>query len=159
MNRRFEMARQNSIQIVETFWREVWQLRNPHAADHLVSDDFTVTSGGVEIKSREAFKKWVAAFLASIDEFEFDVIETFQNEIGDRVVSRWRVTGKNNGFMGSEPSGLPIDMTGTAVLHVGEDGLLRHNWVERSALEVLRSSGGQNGIAGHLKPASSESGR
>ncbi|OUL89152.1 SnoaL-like polyketide cyclase, partial [Paraburkholderia hospita] len=25
-----------------------------------------------------------------------------------------------------------------AVLHVGEDGLLRHNWVERSALEVLR---------------------
>ncbi|MFM0123450.1 MULTISPECIES: ester cyclase [unclassified Paraburkholderia] len=153
------MARQNSIQIVETFWREVWQLRNPHAADHLVSDDFTVTSGGVEIKSREAFKKWVAAFLASIDEFEFDVIETFQNEIGDRVVSRWRVTGKNNGFMGSEPSGLPIDMTGTAVLHVGEDGLLRHNWVERSALEVLRSSGGQNGIAGHFKPASSESGR
>lgn len=153
------MARQNSVQLAEKFWREVWQLRNPHAADHLVSDDFTVTSGGVEIKSRETFKKWVAAFLASIAEFKFDVIETFQNETGDRVVSRWRVTGKNNGFMGSEPSGLPIDMTGTAVLHVGEDGLLRHNWVERSALEVLRSVAARNGIAVQAEPASSESGR
>ncbi|MPW20654.1 SnoaL-like polyketide cyclase [Paraburkholderia sp. CNPSo 3157] len=152
------MARKNSVQVVERFWHEVWQLRNPHAADHLVTDDFTVTSGGVEIKSRETFKKWVAAFLASIDEFEFDVIETFQNETGDRVVSRWRVTGKNNGFMGSEPSGLPIDMTGTAVLHVGEDGLLRHNWVERSALEVLRSVAAGNSTAGHFKPASSKSG-
>ena len=148
------MARQNSVQIVERFWREVWQLGNPHAADHLVSDDFTVTSGGVEIKSRETFKKWVAAFLASIAEFEFDVIETFQNETGDRVVSRWRVTGKNNGFMGSEPSGLPIDMTGTAVLHVGDDGLLRHNWVERSALEVLRSVAAGDCIVGNLKPTS-----
>lgn len=84
--------------------------------------DFTVTSGGVEIKSRDTFKKWVAAFLAIID--EFDVIETFQNETGDQMVSRWRVMEKNNGFMGSESSGLPIDMTGTAVLQVGEDGLL-----------------------------------
>ncbi|OUL68223.1 ester cyclase [Paraburkholderia hospita] len=153
------MARQNSVQLAEKFWREVWQLRNPHAADHLVSDDFTVTSGGVEIKSRETFKKWVAAFLASIAEFEFDVIETFQNETGDRVVSRWRVTGKNNGFMGSEPSGLPIDMTGTAVLHVGEDGLLRHNWVERSALEVLRSVAARNGIPVQTEPTSSGLGR
>ena len=133
------MALQPSVQIAERFWREVWQLRNPDAADHLVSEDFIVTSGGQDIRSREAFKKWVAAFLASIDDFEFNVIETFQNEAGDRVVSRWRVTGKNNGFMGSEPSGLPIDMTGTAVLQVDQDGWLRHNWVERSALEVLRS--------------------
>jgi hypothetical protein len=133
------MAEQKSVQIAERFWREVWQSRNPDAADHLVTEDFTVTSGGVDIKSREAFKKWVAAFLASIDDFEFNVVETFQNETGDRVVSRWRVTGKNKGFMGSEPCGSSIDMTGTAVLDVGEDGLLRHNWVERSALEVLRS--------------------
>lgn len=133
------MAKRNSIEIAGKFWREVWQLRNPGAADHLVSEDFTVTSGGVDIRSRTAFKEWVTAFLSSIDDFEFNVIETFQNETGDRVVTRWRVTGKNNGFMGFEPCGSPINMTGTAVLHVDEDGLLRHNWVERSALEVFRS--------------------
>ncbi|MFM0394595.1 ester cyclase [Paraburkholderia phytofirmans] len=141
------MAKRDSIQIAEKFWREVWQLRNPNAADHLVSEDFNVTSGGVDIRSREAFKKWVAAFLSSIDDFEFNVIETFQNEPGDRVVTRWRVSGKNKGFMGSESCGSPIDMTGTAVLHVGEDGLLRHNWVERSALEVFRSLAAKKSIA------------
>ena len=40
------MALQPSVQIAERFWREVWQLRNPDAADHLVSEDFIVTSGG-----------------------------------------------------------------------------------------------------------------
>ncbi len=132
------MVQRNSVEIVERFWREVWQSQNPDAVDGLIAEDFAITSGGVEI-SREAFQDWVAAFLSSIDDFKFQVIETFQNEVGDRVVSRWRVTGRNNGFMGSEPCQSPINMTGTAVWHVREDGLLQHNWVERSALEVHRS--------------------
>jgi SnoaL-like polyketide cyclase len=136
-----KMAKRNSVRIVENFWRQVWQSRNPDAVDELVADDFAITSGGVTVSSRKDFKRWVAAFLASINDFEFHVVESFQNETGDRVVSRWRVTGKNNGFMGSQPCQSPIDMTGTAVLHVREDGLLQHNWVERSALEVHRSLG------------------
>ncbi|WP_271896022.1 ester cyclase [Candidatus Phyllobacterium onerii] len=131
--------RRNSVEIVEHFWREVWQLKNPDAIDDLVTEDFAITSGGVEINTREAFKKWVAAFLSSINDFKFEVIESFQNEEGDRVASRWRVTGRNNGFMGTEPTQLPIDMTGTAVWHVREDGLLQHNWVERNSHEVHRS--------------------
>jgi hypothetical protein len=133
------MTRRNSVEIAENFWREVWQAGNPDAVDRLVAEDFAITSGGVEISSRETFKKWVAAFLASIDDFDFRVVETFQNEAGDRVVSRWTVTGRNNGFMGTEPCRSPIAMTGTAVLQVREDGLLQHNWVERNALEVFRS--------------------
>jgi hypothetical protein len=46
------------------------------------------------------------------------------------------VTGRNNGIMGTEPNGAPIEMVGTAVWEVGEDGLLRHNWVDRNAWEV-----------------------
>jgi hypothetical protein len=134
-----KMAQRNSVDIVQNFWRRVWQSRNPDAVDELVAEDFGITSGGVEIKSREAFKKWVAAFLASIHDFKFDVVEIFQNETGDRVVTRWLVTGRNNGFMGFDPCGSPIEMTGTAVIHVREDGLLQHNWVERNALEVHRS--------------------
>lgn len=133
------MSKVDAVAVVENFWRQVWQARNPDAVDALVAEDFAITSGGVVIRSRDAFKKWVAAFLASIDDFRFEVIETFQNASGDRVVSRWRVTGRNNGFMGTEPCKSPIEMTGTAVLHVREDGLLQHNWVERSALEVYRS--------------------
>jgi hypothetical protein len=132
MRRRFKMDKRNSVEIVENFWREVWQSQNPDAIDRLVAEDFCITSGA-------AFKQWVAAFLSTIDDFRFDVVETFQNSTGDRVASRWRVTGKNNGFMGMAPCQSPITLSGTAVLHVREDGLLQHNWVERSALEVHRS--------------------
>jgi hypothetical protein len=59
-----------------------------------------------------------------------------QNEDGSRVASCWRVTGRNNGLMGTEPNGAPFEMTGTAVWEIGEDGRLSHNWVERNAYEV-----------------------
>lgn len=141
------MAKRNSVEIVENFWRQVWQSKDPDAVNRLVAEDFVITSGGVETRSRETFKQWVAAFLASIDDFEFSVVEIFQNETGDRVVSRWLVTGTNNGFMGSAACGSSIHMTGTAVMHVREDGLLQHNWVERNALEVHRSLAGARRVA------------
>lgn len=130
------MTKRNSVAIVENFWNEVWQQRNPDAIDRLVSEDFVITSGGHEIRSRAAFKDWVRQFLARVSDFEFHVVETFQNEDGSRVASRWRITGRNNGMMGTRPNGAPFEMTGTAVWEVGEDGLLRHNWVERNAFEV-----------------------
>jgi len=133
------MNTRTAVEIANRFWREVWQERNPDAADHLVADDFAITSWGRTIESRKAFKRWATALLASIADFRFDVVESFQNEAGDRVVTRWVVTGRNRGFMGSPACYTPIYMTGTAVLHVRKDGLLQHNWVERSALEVQRS--------------------
>lgn len=132
------MTARNAVAIVENFWREVWQQpQNPAAIDRLVHEDFVITSGGRDISSREAFKQWVIEFQSKVHDFQFHVVETFQNEDGSRVASRWRVTGRNNGLMGTEPNGVPFEMSGTAIWEVGEDGLLRHNWVERNAYEVL----------------------
>jgi hypothetical protein len=140
------MVKPNSVEIVENFWNEVWKRpQNPEAIDRLVSEDFVITSGGNHIYGREKFKQWVKGFLAQVHDFEFHVIETFQNHDGSRVASRWRVTGRNNGMMGTEPNGAPFEMTGTAVWEVGEDGLLRHNWVERNAFEVLGVISGKSG--------------
>jgi hypothetical protein len=131
------MEKKSSVEIVENFWNEVWkQPQNPGAIDRLVQEDFILTSGGKDIRSRDAFKKWVIDFQSKIRDFEFHVVETFQNDDGSRVASRWRVTGRNNGFMGTEANGAQVDMTGTAVWEVGEGGLLCHNWVERNAWEV-----------------------
>lgn len=119
------MTRKDSVAVVNNFWREVWRApQNPDAIDRLVTEDFAITSGGHEIHGREAFKNWVIAFQAKIIDLDFEAIETFQNEDGSRVASRWRVTGRNNG------------MVGTAVFAVREDGLLEHNWVERNAWEL-----------------------
>ncbi|MCO6416509.1 ester cyclase [Siccirubricoccus sp. KC 17139] len=131
------MTQLDSVAIVENFWREVWQQpQNPDAIDRLVHEEFVITSGGREIIGREPFKAWVNEFLAKVHGFQFHIVETFQNHDGSRVASRWRVTGRNNGLMGTQPNGVPFEMTGTAVWEVGPDGLLRHNWVERNAFEV-----------------------
>ena len=130
----------NAVEIVERFWAEVWQApQDPDAVDRLVTDDFVLTSAGVDIVSRAAFKQWVIDFLARVDGPEFEVVETFQNAEGTRVASRWVITGRNNGILGTEPDGQPIRLTGTAVWAVRADGLLEHNWVERSAFELYQA--------------------
>jgi hypothetical protein len=137
LEKEMTMPRKDSVAIVETFWREVWQTpQDPDAIDRLVAKDFAITSGGHEIHGREAFKEWVVAFQAKITDLEFEPVETFQNEDGSRVASRWRLTGRNNGIFGTAPNKEPILMHGTAILAVREDGLLQHNWVERNAWEL-----------------------
>src|SRR5262245_31042969 len=142
------MVRPDSVRIVEEFWAAVWKARDPEAIDRFVVDDFVLTTGGVDVVSKAKFKEWVGQFLERIADLEFEVVETFQNEDGSRVASRWRVTGRNNGLMGTEPNGAPFEMCGTAIWEVGADGLLRHNWVERNAFEVygaiVRSDGRHN---------------
>jgi SnoaL-like polyketide cyclase len=128
----------NSIKIVEEFWERVWKARNPAEIDAFVVDDFVITTGGLDVVSRTKFKEWAAAFMAKINDLQFEVIETFQNEDGSRVASRWRIVGKNNGLLGTPPDQQPISFTGTAVWAVREDGKLCHNWVESSSFELFQ---------------------
>jgi hypothetical protein len=133
------MAYINAVQIVEDFFHEVWQQQNIEAIDRYVAEDFVITSDGVDIVSRSQFKAWVAGFLQRINDFNFEVIESFQNAEGTRVASRWRVTGNNNGVLGSVPDQQPISFTGTAVWAVSPEGKLLHNWVERSTWALAQS--------------------
>jgi SnoaL-like polyketide cyclase len=129
----------DAVAILHNFWAQVWQSpQNPDAIDDLVTEDFVISSGGTDIATPAEFKKWVIGFQESVRDLEFEAVETFQNADGTRVVSRWVLTGRNNGYAGTEPCGSPIRMTGVAVWAVREDGKLAHNWVERNALEVVR---------------------
>ncbi|WP_256346769.1 hypothetical protein [Pseudomonas gingeri] len=40
------MTGNKAVEIVESFWREVWQKQDPQAAARFVSEDFVITSGG-----------------------------------------------------------------------------------------------------------------
>jgi hypothetical protein len=130
------MADQKAVDIVESFWREVWQAKDPSAAARYVAEDFVITSGGIDVVGRSAFINWIEKFLSKINNFEFVTIETFQNKEGTRVASRWKLTGNNKGFVGGRSCGSFFEMLGTAVWEVRTDGVLAHNWVERNALEV-----------------------
>jgi hypothetical protein len=128
----------DSVRIVEAFWSAVWKARNPEAAANFIVDDFVITTGGVDIRGRENFIAWVRGFLEKINDFQFEVIESFQNESGSRVASLWRVTGKNNGMFGTKPDQKPLSFTGIAVWSVREDGRLLQNRVERAAWEAYQ---------------------
>jgi hypothetical protein len=65
----------DSVSMVEDFWAAVWKARNPEAIDRFVVDDFIITTGGVDIVTKHS----------------------------SRVASRWRITGKNNGVLGTVP--------------------------------------------------------
>jgi hypothetical protein len=131
-----ESGKRNSAVIVEGFLRDVWQRKNPEAVDKYVTEDFVITTGGKDIHSRKAFKKWVVDFQSKISDMKLEVIETIQNADGSRVVTRMRLTGKNNGMFGLKPDQKPFVLTATAVWAVNAEGRLEHNWVERNAWEV-----------------------
>ena len=128
----------NSVAIVEEFFIAVWKDRNPDAVDRFVTEDFVLTTGGVDVVSRDRFKDWVRQFQTLIADLDFEIVESFQSEDGRRVATRWRVTGKNNGVLGTPADQRGIALTGTAVFAVREDGKLLHNWVERNAWELYQ---------------------
>uniref|UniRef100_UPI0035564CB2 ester cyclase n=1 Tax=unclassified Streptomyces TaxID=2593676 RepID=UPI0035564CB2 len=142
------MAYASSVEIVEAFWEEVWNAHAPERIDDFVTEDFVITNAGVRIEGRENFKAWVTAFLETVHDLELEIVETFQNEDGSRVASRWVIHGRNNGVLGTEPDGRAISVSGTAVWAVRADGKLEHNWVERASFELL-----QRLTAGSAAPA------
>ena len=75
-------------------------------------------------------------FQSKISDMNFEVLETIQSADSSRVVTRMRLTGKNNGMFGLKPDQKPFVLTATAIWAVGPDGRLVHNWVERNAYEV-----------------------
>ena len=130
------MNTQDSVKTVEAFWAAVWQGKDFDAIDRFCVEDVVVTSGGIDVVSREKFKAWARQFNHLITDLKFDVMETFQNEDGSRVASRWRVTGRNNGMFGLPADQREISFTGTAIWQVRDDGKLMHNWVERASWEA-----------------------
>jgi steroid delta-isomerase-like uncharacterized protein len=97
-----------STEIVNAFWDEVWNANAPDAVDRFVADDVVIEAGGQEIAGKDSVKNWVKEFLDHVDDLHVDTIETFQNDDGTRVTSRWMLTGTNDGIFGTEPNGRPI---------------------------------------------------
>ena len=100
-----------------------------------MANDVVIEAGGQEISGKDSVKNWVQEFLDHVNDLHVENIETFQNDNGTRVTSRWVLTGTNNGILGTEPDGKPIAMTGTAVWTV-DDGKLQRGWVEQASFEL-----------------------
>jgi hypothetical protein len=133
------MMKQDSVILMENFWKAVWQTPdNIDAVDDFVVEDFVLTTGGRDIVGRDNFKRWVRELMAPIAELTFEIVNTFQSADGKLVSARFRIRGLNNGLMGFPADQRPIEFTGNAIWHVGPEGRFVRNWVERSAFELFR---------------------
>lgn len=124
--------------LVSELWANVY---NPpydiDAIDRLCTKDVILSNPDGDVVSREAFKEWARSFTSKIRDMRLRNLDMFSNADGTRVVSRWVVTGYNQGVLGFPPDDRPIRFTGTAVWEI-RDGKLAHNWVERSAYELSK---------------------
>ncbi|NBD23083.1 ester cyclase [Paenibacillus glycinis] len=125
-------------ELLTKLWANVYNHpQNLDVIDQLCTEDFILSNSDGDIVGRDAFKEWARTFTSKIRDIKLESLDMFSGADGKRVVSRWVVTGYNQGVLGSLPDDRPIQLTGIAVWEV-RDGKLAHNWVERSAYELSK---------------------
>lgn len=125
-------------QLAIEFLNRVWGPSHDLAAiDELMTEDYIITSGGKTISGKEAFKNWVQHFQELLLDAITESQDAFSNTTGEKVVSRWICSGKNNGIFGLPPDGCLVSFTGIAIWKI-RDGKLAECWVERSAFELYQ---------------------
>jgi len=129
---------ERAVRLAHEFLTRVWgPAHDLEAIDDLMTDNYRVTTGGVAIEGRAAFKAWVSGFQRLLLDARTVPVESFADAGGTRVVSRWTCTGRNNGIFGLPPDGRPVRFTGIAIWVIRDDRLAE-SWVERAALEAYR---------------------
>ncbi|MEO1653302.1 MAG: ester cyclase [Bacteroidota bacterium] len=126
-------------QMVLTFFDQVWT--PPHqlgAIDQLMAEDYIIHTAGTTIRGRAEFKTWVQDFHHKLLEAKTESLDVFADAQGEKVVSRWICSGKNNGIFDLEADGRSVMFTGLAIWYLKGDRF-KECWVERSAFELYRS--------------------
>ena len=127
-----------STEKVLQLWDEVWNAHDLDAADKFVADDVVLATGRQEGTGKENLKNWIKGFFDKVNDLEVDAGETFQNQDGTRVTSRWVLMGTNNGLFGTRPNGEEIALSGIAVFAVDDDGRVERLSVEQDSFEQYR---------------------
>src|SRR6516162_7527667 len=127
-----------STETVLRLWDEVWNAHDLDAVDKFVTDDVVLATGRQESIGKENLKNWIKGFFDKVNDLEVDAGETFQNQDGTRVTSRWVLMGTNNGFLGTPPNGKEIAVSGIAVFAVDDDGKVDRLLVEQDSFEQYR---------------------
>lgn len=74
----------------------------------------------------------------------FDFAFTIEDQVaeGDRVCTRWTWNGSHTGdFMGLQPTGMAVEMTGTLIQRFGEDGKAVEGWWQYDMLGLMGQLG------------------
>lgn len=109
----------------------------------------------------EGVRQTVQMLRAGISNLMPDTLETIVE--GDNVVLRWEGSGRHDGsFMGLEPTGKEIQMSGIMWARIGGSGKITDRWSQTNMLEVLQQLGvvpAMSGIFRALEPSVPDAGQ
>jgi steroid delta-isomerase-like uncharacterized protein len=136
------MSESVQIAMERRLLEEVWGKGNLDITHELIAQDFVRHGPDVEggqVTGRDAFKALVTSYRTGLPDMEVPVIEMF--EIGDRVVTSWRVTGTNTGgALGQEPTGRTVDISGQHILRFADEHIVEE-WVSYDTLGLIQQLG------------------
>ncbi|MDC0748653.1 nuclear transport factor 2 family protein [Polyangium mundeleinium] len=90
--------------IGEEFLTELWVYNPPQDLSGIDND-------GTDVVGRDAFKAWAKSFSSKNGDMRLTSLDMFSSADGKRVVSRWKVTGRNLGVLGTHADNRPIEFT------------------------------------------------
>jgi steroid delta-isomerase-like uncharacterized protein len=128
--------------VVQRFWDEVWNDRDPAAARELVAEDFVWQTPSLGThRGRGPALAALAEIRAAFPDMAL-VVEDLIAE-GDKVVTVWTNTATHRGpYRGAEPTGRTVSWTGITVHRVVEGRIVEHR-----AVADARAPGGPHEIA------------
>jgi predicted ester cyclase len=130
----------DNIALMKRFMEEVWNKGNLKVADEL-SSSASIYHDPIakELRSLDDFKKYDTQLRVAFPDFHviFDDIAT----LGDKVYTRWTVTGTNKGsFMGMAPTNKRSITVGMSMNRI-QGGKIVETWMNYDVLGLLQQLG------------------
>lgn len=131
------MSPDQAKSLVRQYFEQVVNRVDRSAAAELVAADLVFHSPYTPqpTRDRESFLGMLDAVHAAIEGFrlvEHDVVAE-----GDRVATRWTVTGTHKGELGGiPPSGRPLSISGLSIYRIA-DGHIAEGWVQDDIVQAL----------------------
>jgi steroid delta-isomerase-like uncharacterized protein len=121
-------------------WAEAEDRHDISHHDEFLQPDIVVhLPGGQQVAGLAAYMEMVKAQYAGLDGFRVVLDDAFATD--DRVVCRWRISGRHTGELsGIPPTGKAIEFPGMSLWEF-EDGKARRGWVLPDIASVMSQVG------------------
>lgn len=129
----------NSVRVVEDFLQSLFVARDLKVALKSLSESFLIGSAGPQQMTVAQLRDALRPGAGKLGELSFRSLETFQNENGSRVVSRWHIEASWEARRKRGGTPARIVFGGLSIWSVGEDGRLFRVWFERRTWEALNA--------------------
>ncbi|HEU0024266.1 MAG TPA: ester cyclase [Thermoleophilaceae bacterium] len=117
-------------EVARTALERVCATGNMDLAPSCYAHDFADHVGGLHYQGLDGVRRSTALYRALFDDLRIDVVD--QVAEGDRVASRWLLTGTNRGRR--------VELSGITISRL-RDGRIAEDWTALDSLELLRALG------------------